>query len=89
MWALVFENAFLSLFFFPWASAIVCPTYGNVVNELGMKLSPGSSISNNATSASRWSLYRAPTPSFVVHVASESDVATSVRHEPYTSNDGY
>ena len=89
MWALAFGNALLSLLLFPQASAIMCPSYGDVENELGMKLSPGSSISKNTTNAPRWSLYRAPSPAFVVHVASESDVATSVRHEPHIPYDGY
>ena len=89
MWALPFGHALLSLLLFPLASATMCPSYGDVESELGMKLSPGSSISKNTTNVPRWSLYRAPSPAFVVNVASESDVAISVRHEPYISYDGY
>ncbi len=88
-WASAFAIAFLSLLLFPLAGAIICPSYGEVKHELGRRLSPSSSIHNTTTSAPRWSLYGAPSPAFVVNVASESDVAVTVGHDPYISYDGY
>lgn len=83
MWALAFANASLSLLLLPLAGAMLCPSYGDVKNELGTRLSPSTSISNTNTNAPRWSLYSAPSPSFVVAVTSESDVAITVRYKPY------
>ncbi|KAL8765972.1 MAG: hypothetical protein Q9209_007119 [Squamulea sp. 1 TL-2023] len=60
--------------------AIACPTLREIKKDLGRALSQGSSISSNASDAPRWSLYRAPTPAFVVNVGSENDVATTVRY---------
>lgn len=82
MWALAFANASLSLLILPLAAATVCPSYQDVRSELGTRLSPGSSISNSTASAPRWSLYGAPSPAFVINVASEGDVSTTVRYEP-------
>ena len=83
MWALAFANASLSLLILPLAGATICPSYGDVENELGTRLSPTSSISNSTASAPRWSLYGAPSPAFVINVASEGDVSTTVRYEPF------
>ena len=89
MWALASMNVVLSLLLSPLAGATTCPTYGDVDNQLGKNLSPGSSISNTTTDAPRWSLYGAPSPAFVINVASESDVATTVRSNFYIPSNGY
>ena len=89
MWALAFAYALLSLLFLPLAGASICPSYGDVKRELGTRLSPRSSISNTTINAPRWSLYAAPNPAFVIHVVSESDVAITVRYEPYPIYDRY
>ena len=55
-----------------------CPTSAEIEDVLGKQLSPGSSISNSSLAAPRWDLYSAPVPAFVVQIALERDVATTV-----------
>ncbi|TVY65609.1 FAD-linked oxidoreductase azaL [Lachnellula suecica] len=52
------------------------------VNTTGLKLllSPGATISNNGSSAPRWSDFDAPTPGAVVTVATEQDVLRTVQY---------
>ena len=64
---------------FPLAGAATCPKYAEVVAQLGKSLSSGSTIDKTTSSAPRWSLYGAPDPAFAVNVASENDVAVTVR----------
>ena len=83
MWVLAaLTNTVLSLLLSPPATlasgTAPCPSYGDVQNQLGKRLSPGTYISTNNSDAPRWSLYGAPTPAFIVNVASESDIATIV-----------
>ena len=61
------------------ANAASCPSLVDLENELGIHLTPGSTISTSTKGAPRWSLYGAPNPAFVVNVSSEIDVATTVR----------
>ena len=62
----------------PQSFAATCPTLNETKKDLGSTLSRGSSISASAGDAPRWSLYRAPNPTFVVNVSSENDVAPIV-----------
>ncbi|KAL8947958.1 MAG: hypothetical protein Q9222_005805 [Ikaeria aurantiellina] len=62
------------------SNAAACPTFSSINRELGQRLTPGSSISNNTAGAPRWSLYHAPKPAFVVNVQAEEDVAATVRY---------
>ena len=79
MWGMtLFANAALSTLWLPVAGAAVCPNSENIETQLGKSLSPGSTISNTTLTAPRWSLYAAPTPAYVVNVAAEKDVATTV-----------
>ena len=80
---LVLANTLLFLTQSPLAGSTICPSYGDLKDELGMKLSPSSSVTNTLTDAPRWSLYDAPVPAWIINVASERDVATTVRHELY------
>ena len=81
------------LLYLPLIATALCPTYTDVKEQLGRSLSPGSSISNSSTNAPRWSTYAAPSPVFVIAVALESDVATTVGsticafHMPKTATD--
>lgn len=58
--------------------AAPCPSLDEVKEELGRTLSRGSTIKDSTVGVRRWSLYNAPNPTFVVSVAEESDVATTV-----------
>ncbi len=83
MFTFAFVHVVLSLLLPPFAhTTATCPEYGVLVSQLGRRLSPGSSVSSTTINAPRWSLYGAPDPAFVVNVASESDVATTVRSGP-------
>lgn len=65
-------------FFSHLVEAATCPNQNVITNQLGKQLSAGSSISTASTDAPRWSLYGAPSPAYVVNVASEGDVAVIV-----------
>ncbi|KAL8805831.1 MAG: hypothetical protein Q9182_001743 [Xanthomendoza sp. 2 TL-2023] len=80
MLALVLTQALSLLASVPPSLAVACPRINDVQNDLGMKLSPGSSVSSNASDAPRWSLYRPPSPAFIVNVKTERDVAATVRY---------
>ncbi|KAI4243012.1 MAG: hypothetical protein L6R40_003703 [Gallowayella cf. fulva] len=60
--------------------ALACPTLNEIKNDLDVNLSTGSSITSRADDAPRWSLYGAPRPVLFVKVASERDVAKTVRY---------
>lgn len=66
---------------FPAGLASRCPSANELNDNLGKRLSLGSSITNHTASAPRWSLYHAPRPAIVVNVALESDVASTVNFE--------
>ena len=59
---------------------------GLCINQrLGPKLSNGTSIVHNTSTAPRWSEFHAPQPGTVVNVATEKDVLTTVRApSPYS-----
>ena len=52
----------------------------DIDNDLGAQLSPDASITHSPDAAPRWSTYEAPNPGTVVNVATENDVALTVRH---------
>lgn len=74
-----YGHALLFLLLSPPVGATICPNYGSLQTELGERLSRGSSIDKTTIHAPRWSEYAAPDPRFVINVASESDVAITVR----------
>ena len=53
-----------------------------VRHELGPRLSRSATISGNAEDYPRWSEYKAPSPGVIVEVATERDVAATVRFFP-------
>ena len=74
----VFVKVAISTLGLPFTGAAVCPSSHDIETHLGKALSEGSTISNSTLSAPRWSLYAAPTPAFIVNIAAEKDVATTV-----------
>lgn len=86
IWASASVVAVQSLLHLPLALAATCPNHGAVEAELGKNLTPGSSIDNSTANTPRWGLYGAPRPAFVINVASEIDVATTVRSKLYISS---
>ena len=81
--ALTYMSTLTALYPIPVTGATTCPTSADIEEALGKQLSPGSSISNSSLYAPRWDLYSAPAPAYVVQIASEQDVATTVRFQHY------
>jgi hypothetical protein len=59
-----------------------------VGNDPMLHLSPGASISHDLSTAPRFSEFHAPQPGTIVNVATEADVATTVRPHIHRSTEG-